>query len=160
MKFYEEPHQYIAGDYWQICDECGRKIRNSQSRKRWDGLIVCPADWEPRHPQEVLHDTPNEHQSVQDARPRPESNQLYIATKVATAAVPGDTTVVVDSIANIADGDSITVQLDGGGQLITTVNGTPSSSTITITDALTDFVSVDNAVIVYNNSDFITQSDL
>ena len=71
MKSFEEPHRYVPGDYYQLCDECGRKIRNSYSRKRWDGLIVCPADREPRHPQELLHEAKTDRQSVRDARPRP-----------------------------------------------------------------------------------------
>ena len=72
MNYYEQPHQYIPGTHWQICDECGRKMRSSQTKLRWDGAIVCPADWEPRHPQELLHAAPTDKQSVKWARPRPE----------------------------------------------------------------------------------------
>lgn len=43
---------YRPGDNWIICDECGFKIRASESRKRWDGMVVCRADWESRHPQD------------------------------------------------------------------------------------------------------------
>jgi hypothetical protein len=45
---------YRPGDYWVICDECGRTFRKSKTRKRWDGMIVCFNDWEPRHPQEFI----------------------------------------------------------------------------------------------------------
>ena len=160
MKEYEHKYEYIPGDYYQICDECGRKIRNSESRKRWDGLIVCPADYEERHPQDLFNDAVTDKQSVADARPRPNSSQLYISTEIATAAVAGDTTIEVDSISGISNGDAISVQQDGGSLHITMVNGAPSGVTITLTAALTDTVSVDNAVIAYNSSDFYTQSDL
>ena len=71
MNYYEQPHQYIPGDFYQICDECGRKMRSSQTKLRWDGMIVCPADWEVRHPQELLHAAPTDKQAVRWARPRP-----------------------------------------------------------------------------------------
>lgn len=37
------------GGYNAICDVCGFKYKNTQLRKRWDGLMVCEADWENRH---------------------------------------------------------------------------------------------------------------
>jgi hypothetical protein len=45
---------YKDGDYNAICDECGKKYKFSQLKKRWDGLFVCPREWEPRHPQDYL----------------------------------------------------------------------------------------------------------
>lgn len=46
--------QFISGDNWATCDSCGFKYRASQIKLRWDGLYVCPADWEPRHPQDYV----------------------------------------------------------------------------------------------------------
>lgn len=40
---------YNSGDWNTVCDSCGRKFKASQLKKRWDGLMVCEADWEPRH---------------------------------------------------------------------------------------------------------------
>jgi len=40
---------YISGDWNIICDVCSRKIKASKSKKRWDGFIVCPECYEPRH---------------------------------------------------------------------------------------------------------------
>ncbi len=45
---------WVFGDHWRICDCCGFKVRASQTRKRWDGLIVCREDWETRHPQDSV----------------------------------------------------------------------------------------------------------
>lgn len=36
-------------DYNVVCDSCGFQYKASQLKKRWDGLMVCEADWETRH---------------------------------------------------------------------------------------------------------------
>lgn len=36
-------------DYNTLCDVCGFKFKASELRKRWDGFMVCDADWEPRN---------------------------------------------------------------------------------------------------------------
>ena len=45
---------YKSGDHWIICAQCGFSVYSSEARKRWDGLIVCPEDYEDRHPQETI----------------------------------------------------------------------------------------------------------
>lgn len=45
---------YCKGDWDAICDSCGRKYKASELRKRWDGLMVCSQDWEPRQPQDFV----------------------------------------------------------------------------------------------------------
>lgn len=62
---------YTPGDHWCVCDVCGFDVRKSQSKKRWDGAIVCAKDWEPRHPLDSMKAIP-ERQRIIDARPRPE----------------------------------------------------------------------------------------
>jgi len=71
----KETHQssgdhYIAGDYYLVCDVCGRDFRRSEMRQRWDNAWVCQADWEPRHPQEGVRGIP-EKVKVPIARPVP-----------------------------------------------------------------------------------------
>ena len=41
---------YIKGGNWCICDQCGKKYRAFDMRRRYDGALVCEDDWEPRHP--------------------------------------------------------------------------------------------------------------
>lgn len=52
------PHPRNAGwrrgDHWVCCDVCGFEYRASQIRIRWDGMAVCPQDYEERHPQDFL----------------------------------------------------------------------------------------------------------
>lgn len=63
------------GDWNAICDVCGFKFKASQMKKRWDGLMVCHEDYEPRHPQDLIR--------VRGDRPdvpwtRPEGNDVFI----------------------------------------------------------------------------------
>jgi hypothetical protein len=46
---------YFQSGTWNlICDVCGKKIKAADSKKRWDGLIVCQKDFEFDHPQKFL----------------------------------------------------------------------------------------------------------
>ena len=46
--------QYKSGDWLVICDVCSKQIHGSKAKHRWDGLVVCSDDWEPRHEQDFL----------------------------------------------------------------------------------------------------------
>lgn len=69
--------EFILGDSNAICDVCGFKHKASQLRKRWDGAMVCSADFELRHPQDSLKARP-ERNNVQNARPMPEYRFLAV----------------------------------------------------------------------------------
>src|SRR5882672_12586146 len=43
-----------SGSWNTICDVCGFKFKAEHLKQRWDGLMVCPEDWELRHPQELI----------------------------------------------------------------------------------------------------------
>jgi len=45
---------YSPGSWNIICDSCSKKIKASESKQRWDGLIVCPSCYEQRHPQDFV----------------------------------------------------------------------------------------------------------
>lgn len=67
---------YVPGDYYLLCDCCGFKIRRSEARERWDGAMVCQADYEERHPLDLVEPRP-EQQNVIDAR---YSEPVFITT--------------------------------------------------------------------------------
>lgn len=71
----------------------------------------------------------------------------FAQTTTTAAANTGDSTITVDSITGISDGDAIGVQLEDGTLQWTTVNGAPSGSTITLTASLTD--DVESSAVVY-----------
>jgi len=42
------------GSWNVVCDVCGREFKSSELQLRWDGLMVCSGDWEPRQPQDFV----------------------------------------------------------------------------------------------------------
>ena len=73
----------------------------------------------------------------------------FVKTEIATAGSATDLTIDVDSITGMTDGDYIGIELDDGTLQWTTINGVPAGTTVTITAALTDDVSVDSHVYTY-----------
>jgi len=61
----------------------------------------------------------------------------------------GETSITVDSITGITNGDYIGVKLDDGTMQWTTINGVPAGTTIVLTAALTDDASEDAPVYTY-----------
>lgn len=51
--------RYQKGDWKAICDSCGREFKASRLKQRWDGLMVCPQDYEVRHPQDFVRGVPD-----------------------------------------------------------------------------------------------------
>jgi hypothetical protein len=72
-----------------------------------------------------------------------------IETELSSSASSGASSISVDSITGISDGDYIGVELDDLSLQWTTINGSPSGSTITLTDVLTDSAGTDNNVYTY-----------
>ena len=73
---------YVSGGFNVICDICGKKIKAGNSRKRWDGFVVCEDDFEQRHPQDFVK-ARQDKISVPFSRPRPTdlfTNPPYIDT--------------------------------------------------------------------------------
>jgi hypothetical protein len=66
---------YRPGDYRVICDRCGRKRYASETRKEWNGLLVCREHFEARHPQDFVRGRADD-QTVSDPRPRPDDRFL------------------------------------------------------------------------------------
>jgi hypothetical protein len=72
----------------------------------------------------------------------------YVQTAITTDAATGASTIIVDSVADIATTYTIGVMLDDDTIQWTTVNGAPSGTTVTLTAALTDDASAGNPVFV------------
>lgn len=69
--------RFVAGEWNAICDVCAQKYKSGEMKKRWDGLMVCPNDWEPRHPQDFLRAVPDR-QAVPWSRP--ETPDVFVPT--------------------------------------------------------------------------------
>lgn len=67
---------FTSGEYNAICDVCGFKYKASELTRRWDGLMVCKEDYEPRHPQDFIRPIPDQ-QKLEWTRP--EATDTFIA---------------------------------------------------------------------------------
>lgn len=76
---------------------------------------------------------------------------LFDETALAANAVATDTTIEVDDASEMSDGDYLLVVLDDKTYHSTTINGAPAGNVVTMTDAMPDAASVDNAVISFTN---------
>lgn len=61
---------YKSGDWNAECDVCGQKYKASKLKLRWDGLRVCPKDFEFRHPQDFVRGI-RDSQNTPFSRPEP-----------------------------------------------------------------------------------------
>lgn len=52
-------------DFWKkgqwkaVCDVCGLFYHSSDLKERWDGLMTCRQDWNPRQPQDFVRGIPD-----------------------------------------------------------------------------------------------------
>lgn len=69
---------FIAGDFWVVCDRCGLDYRRSQTKLEWTGLLVCNDCWEPRHPQDFVRAIKDTVAPETDSRPVP--TPVYVDT--------------------------------------------------------------------------------
>jgi hypothetical protein len=62
---------YLRGDWKALCDVCGRQVKASELRQRWDGFKVDDRCWEPRQPQDFVRGVAD-YQAPPFTRPEPE----------------------------------------------------------------------------------------
>lgn len=65
-----------SGSWNALCDVCGFKFKAETLKLRWDGLMCCAADWEIRHPQELIRPIPDQSKLPWT---RPEATDTFIA---------------------------------------------------------------------------------
>lgn len=59
---------YVKGTHNVICDRTGFKVKRSQCKYEWNGLLVREEDWEERQPQDFVRGVPDG-KPVKDLRP-------------------------------------------------------------------------------------------
>lgn len=77
------------------------------------------------------------------------ASAVWVKTELSADAASGAAAISVDSIEGISDEDNVGIVLSDGTIQWTTVNGTPSGSTITLTAVLTGAASEDGHVYTY-----------
>jgi hypothetical protein len=94
-------------NHWVLCDVCGFTYREDAMKERWDGAVVCKADWEPRHEQDLVHGIPDDQSPVGHIRTAPAVDTfvsvVYCISRSAVpnnaipgCAIPGNTTLAAD----------------------------------------------------------------
>lgn len=79
MPLTQGPKDYLdLGNWNALCDVCGFKFKANELRKRWDGFMVCEADYEERHPQDLIRIRP-ERQAAPWVRPVPDAQYVTVA---------------------------------------------------------------------------------
>jgi hypothetical protein len=115
---------YNPGDYYQLDDLSGFKIRASRSRKipggQTGGLIVAPERWEPQQPQDFVTGVVDE-QWVPEPRPRQQNRYTWLATFVTAPSARGTGVITVDSTVGWEVGDNAYLMLDSGEQFLTSI---------------------------------------
>ena len=61
-----------------ICDISGFRYRLRDMKKTWDGYLVGPDQWSPKHPQLMIKPTPVDPQALKNPRPdQPTDNNFF-----------------------------------------------------------------------------------
>lgn len=127
---------YKLGDHWVIDDRTGRKIRSSEARKEWNGLLVHRSVWEPRQPQEFVRGHADR-QAVDDPRPRGvDTFTGPLITEFSANGLAGDTTVSVVSSTRFEIGDEVALTLSTGDVTLMTVFLVPDGESMTFTESI------------------------
>jgi hypothetical protein len=81
---------HVRGQWNVICDVCGFEFKSSEIKKRWDGLLVCHADFELDHPQKYIKVQPDGLPVPSDMiRAEPEDTFIGVCTVYTNQGVAG-----------------------------------------------------------------------
>jgi hypothetical protein len=79
---------YFKSGCWNaICDRCGFQHKSDELKKEWNGLMVCNACWDPRHPMDFIK-VPTDDPSTPWARPAP--TPTFVSVTFKTIGSNGD----------------------------------------------------------------------
>lgn len=144
--------QYRSGSFYRTDDRSGFVVRAEKTQQEWNGLIVDQKLWEIRQPQDLVKGVVDD-QTVPNPRPIPPpiwDGPLYF--QLTSNVAIGATFLPFQYIAGITAGDSIGVMLDTGAYFNTTVNGSPTSSGVNITNPMPGTAASGNLVIDYSDN--------
>ncbi len=68
---------YKSGDWNVVCPVCGFHYKSGELKRRWDGVMVCRDDWEPRHPLDLIK-APSPEQAIPWSSPEPDITYLDV----------------------------------------------------------------------------------
>jgi hypothetical protein len=82
--------RYAAGNRaWGISDRSGFRYRLREMKKEWNGLLVGPDEYEPKHPQLEAPNVQADPQALRNPRPdQAETLSVYLYTNAVGQHVP------------------------------------------------------------------------
>jgi len=114
-------------EYNAICDVCGFKFKNYELKKRWDGYMVCDADWETRHIADFYR-TKNDTHNLPFTRPDSAAELTWTPVIFNLNEVDNSGTITkTGSYRYSSDGTRLFFNI----QVITTLDATTASSSAT-----------------------------
>lgn len=60
-----------SGNYWVVCDRCGKDYRVANVEEEWNGLVVCTSCFETRHPQDFVRSVKDDSSPTSYVRTEP-----------------------------------------------------------------------------------------
>ena len=164
---------YVSGGWNVICDSCGKKIKASEAKQRWDGLIVCPNDFEMRQPQDFVKARADKI-TVPFTRPRPTDDFILTQGFFDGVTIMDDCDVVdyIDPLSGyflqdyMVDNCSVTIVTlwqrpftDAVNNLEESIHAAINRGAITDTFTLSETVNVVRRFVrTFNDSTTITES--
>lgn len=128
--------KFKMGSFYRKDDRSGFVQRAEDTKLEWNGLLVDRSLWEARQPQDFVKGV-KDNQTVPNARPLPPNQfvgPLYV--QLSADAAIGATSVQVQSIQGMSNGDKVGVMTNAGQFFNTTINGQPSGTNIPLAAAL------------------------
>lgn len=115
---------YVPGDYYQLDDLSGFKIRASVSRRipggQTGGAVVDRKRWEPQQPQDFVRGVPDV-QTVPVPRPRQPNRFVILATYVTAPSARLTLIMTIAEPSGFTVGDNVVVMLDSGENFATQI---------------------------------------
>jgi hypothetical protein len=81
---------FDAGNHWVECDVCGFIIRSRDAKLTWDNKVVCPEDFETRHPQDFVRGRADEEAAKGLVRPEKTDGVAPATACTTRSAIAGD----------------------------------------------------------------------
>ena len=92
---------YEPGNNWVECDICASTIRSQDARLTWDNYVVCPDDWEPRHPQDFVRGRQDRISAAGDGElglVRSESEDVFVEPGTGAVPQPPPTVILYEDV--------------------------------------------------------------
>jgi len=138
--------RYASGSKaYGISDRSGFRYRLREMKKEWNGLLVGPDEYEPKHPQLEAPRVGPDPQALRDPRPdKSETVSVYLGTDV--VGLPTETPRAIGKVGEV------TVTTSETGNISTTVTGVDATASVGEVTVSVVTIAATYAITVYPGS--------